>query len=785
MVEESLRARSTLADAVKAALSAKAAILCAPVAVACNVLLPAGDANAQAADEPTSSNREDAEPEAIEEIVVHGKVTLRHREAFSATKMNMDLKDIAQSVSVITEDLIEMANVRKVQDVYRVDASVGTAHRLDDFPTNFFRGFTIQGANAVRVDGFRFPGNIDLDLATFERFELVKGPTSALFGQNSLGGTINAVTKQPTADGVHEIGFEAGSFNSYRAEFDFADAITFDESWQYRLIGVYRDSDTYIDYSADEAWIIAPSIAWDAGENTRIVASLNYQEHEDTAHWGTGLQEFAPEQYRVLPTSREHFFGQPWSDRNVDVLLSTVKLDHDLNDAWTLRFNAQASNVDKTVISCSADGHADENGIIPAGCYTYWSVENDDLWGAEVNLIGDVSLMGREHTLFIGVDYANYKTDSLFSFDYIDDNGDGVYAQYAAGGGVGYRLLPEPSAVHPLPNPDDFYYFYDAIQETAYAGVTLQALVNPTDRLHILLSGRFTFDDVIERSARAGFPVDRDSTPYSRVPERENSTDEFVPQIGITYAITDDINLYANWGETYEPDSSFNRLFDPGNPAGQPLPPEKGDQIEIGFKGDILDDRASISGAIFDMERSGLTNPDRLNPGFSIPVGTQNVQGVELSISGNLTDAFDVFWSLAYLDAEYKGSEVGGGDVAPSGARPVNTPKVGSSLFANYAVLEGPLQGLGFGIGWVYKDLYPGWGRVFNGGDDAGGIAFDLGDINEVDLRMHYQTDNWRYYVSVSDVFDDKYYSPVRAEYRWGVSVNPGRRIQAGVRYRF
>lgn len=776
-----LQAKSQVADAVHASLTGKAAMLAVPLAIACNAFIPPAAAQDETAPDQVSRNTDDASDEAIEEIIVRGKVTLRHREAFSATKMNMNLKDIAQSITVITEDLIDMGDVQKFQDIYRVDASVGTSHRLDDFPTNFFRSFTIQGNNAIRVDGFRFPGNIELDLATFERFELVKGPTSALFGQNSLGGTVNAVTKQPTAERVGEVGLEVGSFNAYRVDVDFGGALSDDGRWQYRLIGAYRDSDTYINFSSDEAWLIAPSIAFEPSDQTRIVASLNIQDHNDSAHWGTGLQEFAPGQYRVLPTTREHNFGQPWNDRNADVILGTVKLEHEFDNGWTLRINAQASNVDKIAFQCSGDGHADPNGVIPAGCWTYFDDENTDLFGGEINLIGDVSIMGREHTLFFGVDYTNVRTEERFGYDYIDDNGDGL----ASGGGVGYRLTPDPSGLHSRFETADLYYIYDFIGETVYAGVSLQTLLNPTDKLQVLLSGRFTFDDVIERSGRGGTLPDLDNDPFNRQTERENSTEEFIPQIGVTYAVTDDVNVYFNWGETYDPDTSFNRVFDPNNPGGQPLPPEEGEQIEIGLKADILNDQVSITAAIFDMDRTGISGPDKNNPGFRIPIGSQNVKGVELAISGNITEAFDLYWSLAYLDAEYTDGEFGGGDVAPAGSRPVNTPKFASSIFANYAILDGPLEGLGLGLGWVYKDMYSGWGRVFNGGDAAGGVVAHLGNISEVDLRVHYNTDNWKYYVAVSDIFDDLYYSPVRAEYRWGVSVNPGRRFRAGVKYRF
>jgi outer membrane receptor protein involved in Fe transport len=778
-----LHRKSVLSDGVHATLTGKAAMFGAPFAIACNACIPPALAQDQDTSDQPSRNSQEAGEEAIEEIIVHGRVTLRHNEAFSATKMNMDLKDIAQSVSVITEDLIEMADVQKFQDIYRVDASAGTSNRLDDFPTNFFRGFTIQGNNAIRVDGFRFPGNVELDLATFERFELVKGPTSALFGQNSVGGTINAVTKQPTATRVGQIGLEAGSFDSYRADVDFGGALSADGRWQSRLIGVYRTSDTYINFSSDEAWIIAPSIAYDVTDNTRIVATLNYQDHHDSAQWGTGLQEYAPGEYRLLPTYRAHNFGQAWNDRNIDVVLGTVKFETDFDNGWTLRINAQSSSVDKIAYQCSGDGNADADGVIPIGCYTYYSDDNDDLWGGEVNLIGEFSLLGRQHTLFVGADYANVSSKERFGFDYIDDNGNGVYVYYQ-GGGVGYRLLPE-TAVHSRFNVEDLYYFYDSIQETAYAGVSLQALLNPTDNLQVLLSGRFTFDDAIERSGRGGTYDELDGLSYNRQTGREHSTHEFVPQIGVTYRVNDAVNVYANWGETYDPDTSFDRLFVPGIPGGTPLPPEKGKQVEVGLKADIFNDQANLTAAIFDMERSGISGSDKENLGFNLPIGAQQVKGAEFSINGNVTEAFDVYWSVAYLDAEYTKGDEGGDDVAPAGARPVNTPRFASSLFANYAILGGRFEGVGFGIGWVYKDLYEGWGRVFNGGDAAGGIAFDTGDINEVDVRIHYETDNWKYYLSVSDIGDSTYYSPVRADYRWGLSVNPGRRFLAGVKYRF
>ena len=779
---------SQVADAVRNALSCTAgeAVKRAfPLALACCAI--STDASAQAlieADDEAEKSDDSADDGAVQldEIVVRGKVTLRHKEAYSATKMDMELKDIAQSVTVITEDLMDMADVQMVQDIYRIDASVGSTHRTDSYPTNVFRGYTITGDNALRVDGFRFPGNVDVDLATFERFELVKGPTSSLFGQNSVGGTINAVSKQPTRERIAEIGLEVGSFDAYRLDVDLGNELSADGRWQYRLLGVYRDSDTYIDFTSDKAYVLAPSVGFDLSDRTRVVATLNVQEHEDSNHWGTGLQQYAPGQYRVLPSYRGHNFGQPWNRRDTESVLGTVKVSHNFNNGWELRFNAQGSTVDKYAHSCSGDGNANADGLIEAGCWTYLREEDEDMFGGEVNLIGDISLMGREHTLFFGADYTNIRYESRFGYDYIDDDGN-----HLPDSSVGFQLLPGPSTIQEDFEDSDLYYFSDDIDETVFAGVTIQALANPTDRLQVLLSGRFTFDDIVESSERgAGSLDDLVNTPFDRQTDRELSTNEFVPQIGVTYRVSDNVNVYANWGETYDSTTLGLRMFDPDNPDGVPLPSEEGEQIEVGLKADILNDRASITAAIFDMERSGITTVDRINDGYFLPLGTQEVLGAEFAINGSLTDSIDVFWSASYLDAVYKGGDdIVGGDAAPDGARPVNTPKWASSLYMSYSVLNGALEGLNVGVGWVYKDRYPGWGRVFDGGDAAGGVHVDLGSVNEVDIRLQYETDNWDYFVAVMDVFDDKYYSPYRAEYRWGVSVNPGRRYRAGVSYRF
>jgi hypothetical protein len=110
---------------------------------------------------------------ALDEVVVTGKVIFTQNDAFGATKLGLPVKDTPQTVNIVTADLMDFASMEAFDDFYKVDASSSSGHAIDGFPTLFYRGFRQHGDNAVRVDGFRLPGNIDLDLAMFDRFEVI------------------------------------------------------------------------------------------------------------------------------------------------------------------------------------------------------------------------------------------------------------------------------------------------------------------------------------------------------------------------------------------------------------------------------------------------------------------------------------------------------------------------------------------------------------------------------------------------------------------------------------
>ena len=223
--------------------------------------------------------------EQIEEVVVTSHVIFTENDAYGATKMGLALKDTPQTVTVVTADMIDFAGMKTFNDFYKVDASGGTAHTFDGFPRNYYRGFRQQGINAIRVDGFRMPGNIDLDFAVFDRFEVIKGPTSTLYGQNSIGGTLNAVSKRPQDKFHGELALEGGQFDEIRADVDLTGPIN--DQWSYRLIGAYDDAGSFLDFANDELKLASMSLQYRAERCHALHRSRDLAGHAHPAAFRT------------------------------------------------------------------------------------------------------------------------------------------------------------------------------------------------------------------------------------------------------------------------------------------------------------------------------------------------------------------------------------------------------------------------------------------------------------------------------------------------------------------
>lgn len=717
------------------------------------VRLAQSDSQARSSD----SNRSDVDDSELEEVVVRA-IQFRYEEVESANKMPMSVKDTPQSVKVVTQDLIDFAGIRKFDDIYKIDASTGAVHTGDHYPRQYYRGFEGNSAgNTIKIDGFRATDEVSLDLATFERFELVKGATSTLYGQNSIGGTLNAISKMPRDSFGGEVALEVGSFDHYRGDLDFYGPITADGNLSYRLIGAYQDANSYIDFARDDRVVIAPTIKYAISENTSIIARVNYQRFEFAPYFGFGAQflgddlsdpsQLTPENFRIPDVPRSRTGNAPSNDALKETSVEQLLLDHKFG-SWKLRASAQHARTT-----------ADNNGVLMFGTdaagltdtLAYARDLEQDSYSAEVNLFGDVEILGRDHTLFFGLDYASLERE-VFS-------GSG---EYLAGADSGFSILvPDYSLLSIPATGADYPSVFGLAGDHELYGFSVQALLRPADQWIVTIGGRYSKDIEATR-----FSCCATGEPFG--PEEELKEDSITYQVGVTYAITPRLNLYISRGTTFEPQSGLTA-------NGSSIDPEEGFANEIGLKGETYDRKISYSLAIFDMER---TNIAQGVPGtsFVAPVGTQRSQGVELDIRGEVMPGLEIYGSFAVLDAEYIEGEF-------EGVQPANAPKLGLSVFTSYQIQTGQLRGLGFGVGAVHKagretnDFFFGYGNNTP-------IEF-LDDFTEVDVRAFYALRSWQFELAASNVLNEKYYSNPAGRLALGFQSNPSRQVMGSARYRF
>jgi len=699
---------------------------------------------------------------ALEEVLVQG-VRFHEQQVGTALRMPLSVKDTPQTVMAITGDVMDFAAIKSFQDVYKIDATGGTTHRVDFSTVSYYRGFRQQSNNAVRIDGFRLRRDFNLDFALFERLEVVKGSTSTMYGQNSIAGTLNAISKMPKDHFGGEFKAELGSFDHGRVDVDLYGPLTDDGALTYRVVGARLDEGSYLDHGGQERTVFAPTLQYRFGPDTLAYARVSYQKSTSVPNFPGGLQYlgdlgtafdsgFDPSLLVIPDLPRSRLSGATWNEADSEVLLVQASVTHRFANDWTLRVNAQNNRQDLFYnwlfpIFIQADG-------VPLANIIERSDSNFRVKAAEASLYGDIELFGRRHTLFFGADYSSVTNPKPALYTSVD-------------------VTPTQSIFSPAFNTStarpvltDYTFYYQTREQQRAAGITTQLILRPTDKLTVLLGGRLTRDDYAYffRADTNASLIDS-TAPYDVLALKK---DKFTGQAGVTYAITPRLNAYASYGQSYEP--QINRVA-PDRFAG----PEEGVAKEIGLKGETSA-RFAYSLALFEMTRSNIAQNNPLAPGFVVPIGTQRSRGIEAAVQGTLLPGWELFGSVGLMDAEYVDGEF-------AGYRPENAPKLGLSLFTSYEFQQGRLRGVGIGAGVAHKS---GRKTFFSQGDLSGSpLQFDFGDATEVDLRLFRHWQHWRVQLAATNLLDQKYYSASLNNLALGVNVNPGRSVIGQLSYQF
>jgi len=663
---------------------------------------------------------ESSSDENIEVIEVVGRLS-----EYSAIKTNTPIVETSRSISVETLQNILDKGALRLDDTFTYSAGV----------TGKTYGFATRG-DWIKVRGLDVPqyqdslqslfgnyNNTRPDIYTLEQVEILKGPASVLYGKGSPGGLVNAVSKRPREDSRHEIVAEFGNFSRKQLAFDSTGAIDEDSSLLYRMIGLYRDSETQVDYVDDNSIVIAPSITWRPNDVSEISLLVNYTQTESD----TGAQflpiygTLKPEPNgEYIPNSR--YAGEPgFNQYDAETLSATLVASYDLNDNWTLSLNSRYTDAsadyqqawssfiggDRWVYN--ADGSLYKDGMVPRTFYRQDATSEQA--AIDVRLVGEVVFGNWEHQPLMGIQYQDVTTDS-----------DGYYAW-----AVGYNpVTGGPDSVF-----GDTYWLN--MFEPEYGNVPPEALLdqlytdNPETKnkdLGIYITDQITYNQWV---LTLGVRFDKTDSQTLSNTQKDDATSF---SGGVLYAFDSGISPYANFSESFDPVIGNNQ--NPTNP--QPLKPMKGEQWEVGVKYQPQSIPALITFAYFDIEQSNLADPANIpGQGWNQQSGVATIDGFEFEAVGAVGD-FTYEINASKLNTE-----------SPEGFQLASIPEQQASTWLTYKPSE-HFIGFKSGLGIRYT------GESFDGSDTIKTPSYTL-----YDLMLGYATNGWDFTVNVRNLFDKDY----------------------------
>jgi len=673
---------------------------------------------AQAAESKNSAEKE------LEVIEVKGL-----RQAYRG---NVETKDLPQSIAVISHETLEIAGITNLQNSLELVSGVT---RQNDFG-GLWDMFAIRGfagdenlPSAYLINGFSagrgFSGN--RDMSNVEMMEVLKGPSSALYGRGEPGGTVNITTKKPEFEEEGYIKLTAGSFSTYRAEGDYTNAITDDLA--FRINGAYEDAESYRDTVAKKKAVLTPSFLYRISEDTVVSYELEVLDQEADMDRGIMFVE-------SKPFSDSNFYGEP-ADGPVQIEATghQLQLQHDLASGWA--FNAgvsyRASSFEGSVTE-PRWYDADTNEVVRQRRYRDFDAE--DL-SARFEFSGSAELFGLNHNLLIGGDAYEYELERLI----LRYRGDALNIDYD--NPVYSNTLPEMG-----PNTDD-------LEEQSGQGIYFQDQIDLSDSWKAMLGMRFDhFEQDITNYRRDGLKTSV-SKSYSN------------PRFGLVYELSDGTRIYTSYSEGARPNSGVD-----ANGSGHD--PEESKSWEIGLKWELSEGFRGTA-ALFTTDKKNILASSPNGDGTTEAIGEAESQGVELDMSYNLTPDTLVSFSYAYIDAQ-NSKEITLWDwyVIEEGARLGNVPEHSGSLMVRQFVEVAGYQGsAGFTAQYVGKQL-----------GDFLEQDFDLPSYKLVNLFANIAlSENVELNLNIDNLFGEEYYTNSYFE-AWTMPGAP-RNYRVSVKYSF
>ena len=628
------------------------------------------------------------------------------------TRTSTPLIDTPATVNVVTQQVISDRAPDSLADALATVPGVRMGNTLGGtLDAIVKRGFGDNRDNSILRDGMQSvqPRNFT---PTTERIEVLKGPSSTLYGIQDPGGIINVVTKKPLLEAMRSVSGYTSSYGGGGAQMDLTGPIG-TSGLAYRFIADHQRTDYWRNFGRVRQDTIAPSLAW-YGRDTDVTLQYEHMNYSVPIDRGTIIDPRTGNPVLVPKTER---FDENYNQSAGRSDAVNLRVNHKIGPDWTIhagygwnrtyyndwQARVLSANYVTGVLTRRTD--STQNGV--------QSTHNLSL-----SADGKVNIFGFQNDILVGVDYMrNYRVLA----DLYRSGSSSTFNMFSPV----YGLLPQTSK---LTASDS-----DQTDKLIDRGAFIQDAVHLTDRF--IVSGGFRYDSFQELTGK-GRPFITGST---------QSDSKVVPHAGILYKFSPIWSAYGSYAQSFRPNTSI------AAPIGT-LPPEEGMAYEIGTK--LVTQSISGTLALFDIRKKNVQTTQTIDGvNYTRNAGRARSRGLELDVNGQLTDKWNVLVSYALTEARYKDDPLLAGNPLP------NTPKHAAAFYLTRDfgnIGAGPISGrlragggvrvfsslpVGDGTGKVYHLPY---GRVFD--------AF-----MSWNSRIYGQDIDWQ--LNLKNIFNTTYYT--------------------------
>lgn len=649
---------------------------------------------------------------------------------YTSRKVNLsgfqtgEVKKVPASITTITSERIADQHAKTVTDVIKNDSSLGDGYAAIGYYPNFVaRGFALDLGSSYLINGHTIRGEQNVALENKEQVEILKGISAIQSGMSTPGGVVNYVTKRP-AD-VKNITVDANSEGGYTLATDVGGFIN--DNFGYRINLAHESIHPNVDHANGKREFGSVALDWKINDRSKLLFDIEAQHQSQRSVPGYQLLDG-----QEVPTNvdQDRLLGyQSWSKPVVNNSLNaSLKYQYAFNDQWNGSLSASQSRVviDDYVVFPYGSYYSSGNEFAvfdKDGNYDLYDYRSPDdtritnQFAARLN--GQFNTGNLQHHVTFELQNTRKNLKRYDPSNQLIENE------------IGNIYVDKPDFQMPTEKLGNRFKALESNQ-TAF---TISDRVQFNDQWSTLLGGKL---------------IHLDEQAYNSDGQQSRDTDlnKFLPQLALMYSPTSATNLYASYAKGLS-DGGEAPWYAEAN-AYQVLSPRNSEQYELGVKQQIRN--FLVTAAIFDLKQDNqytITNSEgKLE---FVEQGKQHNQGIELGLTGALTDTLDVSSGITFTKSRLVDIDTD----SYKGHQTQNVPKVRATAQLSYKVPS--VEGLRLLSGMQYSSS-----KYANkeGTATVGGYSvFNIGAAYKTNFAGHDTT----FRFNIDNLFNKKYWRDVGA----------------------